>query len=70
MGHATGDRSARRADGTYRLQVVLPPGYQCSPQDMGPSDFTDSDVDSAGYTGLLRVLGITVFDIDAGLKLS
>ncbi|MCA9139865.1 MAG: hypothetical protein KDB00_23995, partial [Planctomycetales bacterium] len=57
---------------SYSIEVITPPGFNHSPQDVGASDETDSDVDETlGRTDLITLTGATsINNVDAGLFVS
>jgi len=54
------------ANGAYRIRVILPSGYEFSPQ--AGNDGGDSDVDSSGYSGYVTISGASSYTVNAGLK--
>jgi uncharacterized protein (DUF2141 family) len=57
--------------GNYRVQFVLPAGYQFTSQDQVKDDTMDSDADASGQTGMLRLpIGGDDMTVDAGMFIS
>lgn len=61
--------------GTYRVRIVLPPGYTLSPKDQGIDDLKDSDFNTGipvGFTDIYTVAPnlVSTSTIDAGLRSS
>lgn len=59
--------------GSYRVRIVVPPGFTLSPKDQGVSDLLDSDFNTGtpvGYTDIYTIASnvLSITHIDAGVR--